>query len=103
MDDRLGLVAYESSHGSILPGRAEDYVEPRRYSETTAREIDEAVRGILATAFDKATGVLGQHRELLTRCAEQLLEHETLSREALLQLIKNDESGPGPASQLKSV
>jgi cell division protease FtsH len=93
MDEGLGLVAYEQPHGSFQTGRPEDYVEARKYSEATARDIDQAVLGIIKTAFDNATDILGERRELLTKCAQQLLEHETLSREALLLLLDKDAPG----------
>ena len=94
MDEGLGMVAYEQSHGSFLAGHPEDYVEARKYSEATARDIDQSVLGIIQAAFDNATDILGERRELLTKCAQQLLEHETLSREALLLLLDKDSSGP---------
>ena len=103
MDELLGLVAYEPPHGSFLAGVAQDYVEPRQYSEATAREIDEAVRAIVGTAFDKSTQILGERRELLTKCARQLLEQETLSRETLLQLVNDDSAGPEPVQRVNSI
>ena len=103
MDERLGLVAYETKRASFLAGAAQDFPEPRQYSEATAREIDEAVHAIVGAAFDKASEILGKRRETLTKCAGQLLEHETLSREALLQLVGDAADGVGPVKQIKSV
>ena len=94
MDEGLGLVAYEQPHGSFLAGLPEDHVEARKYSEATARDIDQAVLAIMKLAFDKATEILGQRRDMLTKCAQQLLENETLSREALLELVESDSPGP---------
>ena len=94
MDESLGLVAYEQPRGTFLTGLPEDYAEARKYSEATARDIDQAVLGIIKAAFDAATDILGQQRELLTKCAQQLLERETLSREALRALVKSDSAKP---------
>jgi cell division protease FtsH len=55
-------------------------------SEGTQRRIDEAVRAIVAAAFDRATHVLSAHRAALDRCAKALLERETLEAEAILSL-----------------
>jgi ATP-dependent Zn protease len=85
---------HEQQHGSFQTGRPEDFVEARKYSEATARDIDQSVLGIIKASFDNATAILGDRRELLTKCAQQLLEHETLSREALLLLLDKDSSGP---------
>jgi cell division protease FtsH len=90
MDEKLGLVAYEQAQNHYLPGLTDERAETRHYSETTAREIDEAVHDLVEAAFDKASALLAQRRELLTRCARQLLEQETLSREALLELVGRD-------------
>jgi cell division protease FtsH len=103
MDERLGLVSYEPQRSTFLAGASQDFPEPRQYSEATAREIDEAVHAIVDAAFDKASEILGQRRELLTKCAEQLLQQETLSREELLQLVGKDFAGDEPRQQIKSV
>lgn len=95
MDKKLGLVAYEKSHTSYLSG-AEDHAETRQFSETTAREIDKAVHDIVETAFKKAGEILEQQRELLEKCALQLLEHETLSGEELQALLRSDSNDPTP-------
>lgn len=102
MDRKLGLVAYEQPHSSFLPGVAEDHAETRRFSETTAREIDKAVHDIVDTAFKKAGGILEQRRELLEKCAERLLEHETLSGEELEALFKGNSTDPTPITRIAS-
>jgi cell division protease FtsH len=103
MDKKLGLVAYEQPHASFLPGVAEDHSGMRRYSETTAREIDNAVHDILEVAFNRALDILKQRRELLAKCALKLLEHETLSREELLALVGNDSSATAPSTNIRTV
>lgn len=87
MDEQLGQVAYEQPRSSFLGGLSEEQFEARRYSEATARQIDEAVHDIIETVYEKAHAILREKRELLTRCALKLLEHETLSREDLLAEI----------------
>ncbi len=103
MDKKLGLVAYEQPHASFLPGVAEDHSGMRRYSETTAREIDNAVHDILEVAFNRALDILKQRRELLAKCALKLLEHETLSREELLALVGNDSSATAPSTNIRAI
>ena len=79
----LGHVAYEEERSPFLevPGAAR-----REHSEATAREIDIAVREIVAAAYDKALGVLRRQRELLERGAQQLLEKETLAEAELAEI-----------------
>ena len=67
---------------------------PRRYSEQTAREIDDAVRDTVQRAFETASVILRRSRALLERGARQLLEKETLQEEELQDL--RDELPPPP-------
>lgn len=86
MNEELGLVSLESERSTFLqmPG---DYMATRRdFSEQTAREVDCAVRDILAQAFRRAVGLLDAHREALAECAERLLERETLRGDELPML-----------------
>ncbi len=93
MDETLGLVAYEEERRVYLPGSPEA-AAPRRYSEQTAREIDCAVRTLVRSAFETATGVLTRHRALLERGARTLLAKESLG-EAELAELKASLTAPG--------
>jgi cell division protease FtsH len=81
MDERLGYATYEKEHPSFLgipPGG-----EPQRISEATAQTIDEAVREIVHTAFERALACLTEHRAVLEAGAAKLLEQETLDENEL--------------------
>ena len=47
-------------------------------SEDTQRRIDDAIRAIVMTGFDRATSILGVNRDVLDRSARALLEKKTL-------------------------
>ena len=57
MVEKMGQVTFEDQPQPFL-GTAPPFGQERRYSEETAREIDIAVRDIVAQAFDKAVGIL---------------------------------------------
>jgi cell division protease FtsH len=78
----LGHVAYENEPVGFLNNN----ITQKQFSETTAREIDVAVRAIVKTAYDKALGILSREKALLSRWAEKLLEKETLLEEELGEL-----------------
>jgi cell division protease FtsH len=59
---------------------------PREFSESTAREIDCAVRELVEGAYQKALAILRGRREVLEKGAALLLEHETLSEAELKAL-----------------
>ena len=79
MDETLGEMTYESEQPLFLANAMGPYPERRRYSETTAREIDCAVRTLVHDAFEQASAVLSKHRGVLESSAKELLEKETLS------------------------
>jgi cell division protease FtsH len=81
----LGHVTYEGERSRFLdmPGSA---APGRDFSEETAREIDCAVRDIVGAAFEQASAILRQHRDLLQAWAEKLLGAETLGEEDLRPL-----------------
>ena len=64
MDERLGTVAWDTEQGQFLnqPGV---FWRPRGFSETTAREIDQAVRAELNSALARALDILRANREAL--------------------------------------
>jgi cell division protease FtsH len=78
MDTQLGPVALDTDQGQFLndPGA---FWRPRRFSEATAREVDDAVRALLKRALDRALAVLRANRAQLDEGAEALLAHETLT------------------------
>ncbi len=82
MDARLGPVAWDTEQGHFLeqPGA---FWRPRRYSEETAHEIDEAVRVLLQHALDRALAILRDNREVLDAGAESLLAHEVLTADEI--------------------
>ena len=78
MDDNIGQRTYARPPQSFLPGLPTDHVEA---AETTAREIDVAVRDIIAGAFERATDILRSRRSDLEEGVKLLLTRETLTVE----------------------
>ncbi|WP_291066508.1 ATP-dependent zinc metalloprotease FtsH [Hydrogenophaga sp.] len=86
MVQELGYVTYEAQRQPFLdmPGFAPGGWRP---SPDTQQQIDAAVKTIVMDAFDRATALLMGRRELLERCARELLKYETLDEAALRALI----------------
>jgi cell division protease FtsH len=85
----LGEVAYDRQQGQFLIGGQRPSWLERNYAEETAREIDCAVRALVARAAERGTCVLEAHRGLLERGARALLEKETLSMVELQELVSD--------------
>ena len=102
MDPALGPVSYEGPPSPFLPGAPGMAVpHDKRYSEETAREIDEAVRALVADCFQRTVDLLTARGALLERGAQMLLERETLDEETLrllrAEIPQAKEVTPAPA------
>jgi cell division protease FtsH len=94
MSDVIGLVTIGDSEHEVFLGR--ELVQRTQVSEHTARLVDQEVKHILDVAHDKARGVLEEHYDLLNRIANALLERETLDREQIQLLERNEPLPPVP-------
>jgi cell division protease FtsH len=85
MSERLGARKFGTGDGEPFLGR--EMSHSRDYSEEIASAIDEEVRRLIESAHDEAWEVLVQYRDVLDDLVLQLMEHETLSREQVLQIF----------------
>ena len=76
MSDKLGPITFGASQEEVFLGR--DFGSQRNYSEKVASEIDEEVKRIVITAYDKAEELLKQNMDKLHKTAELLLEKEKI-------------------------
>ncbi len=96
MDETVGHVAYGAPN-SLLSGPAPLIApESRLYSESTAREIEMAVRSMVARALERAMQILTTNRAALEDGAQRLLVEETLVREQLPVVVMTVASGAPP-------
>jgi cell division protease FtsH len=72
----LGPLAYGKNQGEIFLGR--DLATSRDFSEDTAIKIDQEVKSLVMTGYQRAKDILSTHREALVRIADALLEREVL-------------------------
>ena len=90
MSEKLGPLAYGKKEESIFLGR--DYAQRTQdYSEQTAQEIDQEVRGIVQRQYVKVKDLLTQSRETLQRLADSLIERETLDAEEIHAVLEGRE------------
>jgi cell division protease FtsH len=86
MSERLGARKFGSSDGEPFLGR--DMGHARDYSEQIASDIDDEVRKLIESAHDEAWEILVQYRDVLDHLVVELMEKETLSRKAVLQIFE---------------
>jgi AFG3 family protein len=80
MNDKIGNVSFYDS-------KATEYKMTKPYSETTAETIDEEVRKLVATAYEKTKELLRSKKAELEVLAKELLEKEILFQSDLEKLI----------------
>ena len=78
MSERVGLVNYGSEGDEIFIGR--DFGQTKSYGEHMATVIDEEVERIIDECYREAKEIILQHRAVLDRCAELLLEKEKIGQ-----------------------
>ncbi|MCH6201173.1 ATP-dependent zinc metalloprotease FtsH [Aquiflexum sp. LQ15W] len=80
MNDKIGNVSFYDS-------KSADYRMTKPYSETTAETIDEEVRKLVASAYERTKTLLRGKKEELETLAKELLEKEILFQSDLENLI----------------
>jgi cell division protease FtsH len=95
MNEKIGPVSLADDDHDVFLGR--DFLHRREYSEKKAQEIDEEVARILGERYDEALHLLSEHRDLLDRVTDALLERETLDGAELALLIEGKELPPLPS------
>ena len=99
MSDKLGMVEYGEGDSPVFLAR--DMNKSRNYSEETARVIDAEIKKFIDDAFNEATRILTENRDVVEKIALALLEYETLDASHLRDIIdhgemKNPPSAPKP-------
>jgi cell division protease FtsH len=96
MSERLGARKFGTGDGEPFLGR--DMSHTRDYSEEIASTIDEEVRRLIESAHDEAWEILVAYREVLDDLVLQLMDKETLSRDAVLRIFAPIQTRPSRGS-----
>jgi len=91
MSAELGQAVLEEPRSSYLGDNMLD-VRPKDYSEATAREVDLAVRELIADAYQRARTILEERRPDLEEGVKLLLERETITPDEFPPLLPADEA-----------
>ncbi len=101
MSQKIGIMAVGDREQEIFLGR--EFAHKREVSERTAQTVDDEVKRMLDEAFEEATTILTDNRDLLEIIAQALLERETLDGEDLELLTSGKGLPPlAPPPEAKS-
>lgn len=84
MSEAIGLLCYDEND-EVFIGR--DFGHTRSYSESVATMIDSEIRRIVEECHEEARRMIGEHMDVLHRCADLLIEKEKISREEFESLF----------------
>ena len=93
MSEKMGPMSYGAKEEEIFLGR--EIQKHRDYSEKTAIDIDEEIRGIISKSMNRAEKILRDNIDLLHKLSKELLEREILDSDEIERIIKGEELPPG--------
>ena len=94
MSSALGPRTFGKRQEMVFLGR--EISEERDYGDKVAEQIDDEVKSLINLAYGRANEILITHKPKLVLLAEYLIEHETVSGEALNHLFNDENPGPAP-------
>ena len=83
----LGPMMLDEPDENTFLGR--DYNKNKNFSDTVAHEIDEEMRSIINSCYEKSKKILKENQKLLKLIAETLLEEETITKEQIDSLVEH--------------
>ncbi len=89
MSEKVGMIDYEED-GEVFLGR--DFGRTKTYGEAVASVIDSEVKRIIDECYEKAKAMILEHRDVLDRCTELLMEKEKIGQEEFEALFAADET-----------
>lgn len=88
MSDKLGPINYGGSAHEVFIGK--DLAQSKNYSEEVAAQIDEEVREIVHSCYEKCEKLLREHFDTLSRVANALIVREKISGEEFEKLFEGE-------------
>jgi cell division protease FtsH len=85
LSDRLGPLTYSEESGEVFLGRS--VTQHKQVSDGTAHAIDEEVRRVVETNYERAKNILVTNLEKLHTMAEALIKYETIDDEQIKDIM----------------
>jgi cell division protease FtsH len=90
MSEELGATALGEKEHEVFLGR--DIAHQANYSETTAHSIDKEIQRFVTEAGERVDKLLKDYEPQLHAVSKALLEHDSLSRDEVAELIYGKEA-----------
>ena len=92
LSDRLGPLTYSEDEGEVFLGRA--VTQHKQVSDETAHIIDEEVRKIIDSNYERADRILKENIDQLHAMAKALMKYETIDITQLKAIMEGREPQP---------
>ena len=92
LSPELGPMTYAEDEDEVFLGRS--VTQHKHVSEETARKIDEVVRSVIDTAYQRARELLTANIDKLHTMAQTLLQYETIDSEQIGAIMEGRTPGP---------
>jgi cell division protease FtsH len=90
MSEKLGPLTFGQKEEQIFLGR--EFTQHRDYSEETAHLIDNEIRAIVTSSYERAKDIIQKNLDILHRLAKTLLEKEVLDGFQIDQIIMGEQA-----------
>jgi len=84
--DKLGTLKYDDEDENPFLGRSAGS-KKRIFSEETAKQIDDEVRSIIQSCYEKAGSILASNLDKLHNMADALLKYETIDQDQISDIM----------------
>ncbi len=92
LSDRLGPLTYSEESGEVFLGRS--VTQTKQVSDVTAHAIDEEVRRVIETNYNRASDILQKNLDKLHAMADALMRFETIDDSQIRQIMDGQPPTP---------
>src|SRR5215207_773180 len=92
LSDKLGPLTYTEDQGEVFLGRS--VTQHKQVSDVTAHLIDEEVRRLIASNYQRAKTIIETNLDKLHKMAEALIKYETIDESQLKDIMEGREPKP---------
>ena len=86
MSEKMGPLTYGTKEEQVFLGK--DFSQQKNFSDQTAKLIDQEVKALVMSGYEKACEIITEHRDSLEKMALALLDRETLNASEIKEIIK---------------
>ena len=86
MSEKMGPLTYGAKEEQVFLGK--DFSQQKNFSDQTAKLIDQEVKALVMSGYEKAREIITEHRDSLEKMALALLDRETLNASEVKEIIE---------------